>query len=73
MNHKILERLRMIDFLLDHFGSFNRAHLMDYWGLSMPQVSSDIQAYIAACPKNIRYDMSTKAYVKTDNFKRKWP
>jgi hypothetical protein len=72
MNKHLEERLRFIDFILGTFGHFNRAHLMDYWGLSMPQVSLDIQKYIDLCPKNIQYDMSEKVYKRTANFKRKW-
>ena len=68
-----MTRLRFIDFLLDHYGSFNRSAICDYFGLSVPQASLDIAAYIEAAPGNLEYDKSGKAYRATAGFERVWP
>lgn len=72
-NNAQLLRLRFIDFLLDHYGTMNRSAVMDYFGLSMPQASLDIRAYIEQAPDNIDYDLSTKCYRRTAIFTRKFP
>jgi len=73
MNQALVQRLRFIDFLLAHFGHFNRKHLMDYFGLSVAQVSSDISEYLILCPENCVYDKSRREYIPTTNFQRKFP
>lgn len=73
MNAKLLERLRFIDFVLDHFGTINRAHLMDYFGISTPQASGDLAQYENIAPGNMVYDSSARAYRKTDAFMRQMP
>jgi hypothetical protein len=73
MNAAQLVRLRMIDFLLDHYGHFNRPTLMDYFGLSQPQVSMDIKWYMIHAPENIEYDKSLRTYRKSANFTRTFP
>lgn len=65
-----LVRLRFIDFLLAHYGTLNRAAISDYFGLSTPQASSDIQAYLECAPDNVDYDPSAKLYRRSDAFKR---
>lgn len=73
MNAKLLERLRFIDFMLDHFGIVQRRHVMDYFGLSQPQASLDLAEYKAIAPANLEYDMTAKAYRKTASFIRQLP
>ena len=68
-----MTRLRFIDFLLDHYGMFNRSAIVDYFGLSVPQASMDIRAYIEGAPGNLEYDKSGKAYRATAGFTRVWP
>lgn len=72
LNWAQIQRLRLIDVLLDHCGYVNRIVLMDYYGISQPQASTDIKYYTKIAPNNIRYDSSRKAYVKTDTFERVW-
>jgi len=66
-------RLRFIDFLLAEYGTLNRSAIMDYFGISMPQASRDIQTYIALAPSNLEYDRVGKTYRRTDDFQRVWP
>jgi hypothetical protein len=73
MNRALAERLRMVDFLLDHFGFFQRKHLMDYFGISPVQASNDLNEYQHFAPTNMRYDVSARMYRKTENFKRLFP
>ncbi|WP_075677655.1 hypothetical protein [Stenotrophomonas sp. TD3] len=68
------QRLRFIDFLLAQYGRVNRSALMDYFGISMPQASIDLQQYLEhAGHGQMRYDASAKAYVRNEEFKRCWP
>jgi hypothetical protein len=73
MNAKLLERLRFIDFTLDHFGMIRREHIVDYFGLSMPQASNDLGQYQVIAPANMAYDLSARAYRKTPAFVRQLP
>lgn len=73
MNAKLLERLRFIDFTLDHFGLIQRAHLIDYFGISEPQASNDFSHYKSIAPANMAYDLTARAYRKTDAFARQLP
>lgn len=68
-----MTRLRFIDFLLDQYGTFNRSAIVDYFGLSVPQASMDIRAYIEVAPGNLEYDKSGKTYRRTADFRRVWP
>lgn len=67
------QRLRMIDFLLAQYGHVNRSAIMDFFDISMPQVSLDFQLYQALAPENMAYDLSQRRYVKGPNFKRFYP
>lgn len=73
ISRAIMERLRFIDFLLSQYGTMNRSAIMDYFGLSSPQASIDIQAYLEHAPGNMDYDQSAKCYRRTEAFKRVWP
>jgi hypothetical protein len=73
MNYALVARLRFIDFLLAQYGTLNRSAIMDYFGLSQPQASMDIQAYLDHSPGNMAYDRSTKCYRRTEGFVRTWP
>lgn len=68
----LLERLRFIDFLLDKRGTVNRGDITDYFGLSVPQASHDITAYLTHAPSNMEYDKSKKCYCRTASYKRVW-
>jgi hypothetical protein len=66
------QRLRFIDFLLAEYGTLNRSALMDYYGISQPQASADIAAYLEHAPGNARYDLKAKTYRRTAEFRRAW-
>jgi hypothetical protein len=66
-------RIRFIDFLLEQYGTFNRSALCNFFGISIPQASIDIQAYLALAPGNMVYDNSAKLYRRGEDFKRVIP
>ena len=72
LTYAVEARLRFIDFLLHQYGTINRSALRDYFGMSTPQASQDIQAYIAIAPRNVTYDVNAKTYARTDCFTRVW-
>lgn len=72
LKYAVEQRLRFIDFLVDHYGTLNRAALIDYFGISMPCASNDIRDYIAMAPNNLTYDKGAKTYIRAANFKRVW-
>ncbi len=73
MNAARLARLRFIDMLLEHYGTFNRSVVEDFYGLSTVQVSLDIQQYCRIAPENMEYDKSARTYRRTPTFKRHLP
>ena len=44
------------------FGYINREHIVKKFGVSTPQASMDLQAFMAANPSRIVYDKSMKRY-----------
>lgn len=73
LSHALIARLRFIDFLLDKYGHFNRHAIADYFALSIPQVSLDIQHYIDQAPANVIYNRGLRRYERTPEFARAWP
>lgn len=73
MNYAIEQRMRLIDFLLGHYGTIQRAALADYFGISIPQASKDLSVYNKLAPANMKYDAVEKCYRRTDQFKRIYP
>ena len=73
MNLAVAARLRFIDFLIDHVGYFQRAMLMDYFGLSLPQASLDFKLYHEQNPANCIYNPSTKRWERAAGFVRRYP
>lgn len=47
----------------------NRGDLVQHFGVSVPQASSDLSRYQHAAPQNVVYDKSRKAYVSTPVFR----
>ncbi len=45
------------------FGFINREHLQRKFGISQPQASKDLTAFMRAHPKAMAYDLSAKRYV----------
>jgi len=72
MNYAIVQRLRMIDFLLDYYGSVGRSELMDYFGIGEATASRDFALYLNKVPGNAVLNPVSKRYVKSDTFKRKY-
>lgn len=69
-NRVVLERLRFLDFLIDHYGVFKRRYLVDYFGISLSQASLDIVAYTRLVPANIAYDKTSRVYRRTAAYVR---
>lgn len=61
-------RLEFIDFRLAWDGKLNRADLMDFFGISVPQASIDLARYKELAPDNLTYDASARMYVAAGNF-----
>lgn len=56
-------RQEFIAATLRQFGQVRRQDIMREFDVSLPQASTDIQAFLAASPAHARYDVSAKAYV----------
>jgi hypothetical protein len=70
MRFAIEQRLRMIDFLLAHYGWVNRATIGELYGIIKIQVTSDFNAYKELAPGNMAYNLSTKRYERQPEFQR---
>jgi aromatic ring hydroxylase len=70
MNYAQEQRLRLIDFLLEHYGSVGRAQIEDYFGVGSATSTRDFAMYKDRHPKNIVLNPSSKRYIKTDTFQR---
>lgn len=68
MRWGIEQRLEFIEFRLFWEGSINRADLMEFFGVSVPQASKDLTLYQERAPGNMEYDRSSKRYVAADQF-----
>jgi hypothetical protein len=73
VKYAVEQRLRMIDFLLHHYGYIGRPQMVDFFGISTPTVSADFALYLELFPSNTRYDLSDKRYVRLPTFKRGYP
>jgi hypothetical protein len=62
MSWALDRRLDYIDWRLARHGEVRRQHLMTAFGVSMPQASVDLNAFIAAHPGAMAYDKSRKLY-----------
>ncbi len=61
-------RLEFIEFRLFWEGTLNRSDIVDYFGVSVPQASTDLAHYQALAPRNIEYDRRAKRYFATKQF-----
>lgn len=66
------QRLEFIEFRLFWEGHVNRSDLMEQFGLSMNQASSDLNRYIGFAPDNMVYDKSARTYVRGEGFEPKF-
>ncbi len=62
-------RLEFIDFRLRWDGRLNRADLVAFFGISVPQASLDIAKYLELAPDNLVYDRSARVYLVASKFK----
>ncbi|SNT06084.1 WYL domain-containing protein [Antarctobacter heliothermus] len=62
------QRLEFIEFRLFWESHVNRSDLMEQFGLSVNQASSDLNRYIALAPNNMVYDKSARTYVRGPQF-----
>ncbi len=69
MNYAVRERLRLIDFLLKHYGSVSRAEIEDYFGIGPATATRDFQLYTKANPGNALLNPTSKRYVRAETFK----
>lgn len=51
-----------IDWISKRNAPFNRKHLMDKFGISLPQASNDIKKYRAMFPTALKYNTKLKRY-----------
>lgn len=61
-------RLEFIEFRLYWEGGINRSDITDYFGVSVPQASKDLNQYLDLAPGNMAYDKSEKRYRAVDDF-----
>jgi predicted DNA-binding transcriptional regulator YafY len=66
------QRLEFIEFRLFWEGHVNRRDLMEQFGLSVNQASSDLNRYIGLAPDNMVYDKSARTYVRSPAFEPKF-
>jgi len=66
MNWFQQQRQDWIEEMLLVYGFIRRSHLMRKFGISKPQASTDLDEFNRMNPGAMRYDMTTKAYVRTE-------
>jgi hypothetical protein len=59
------QRMEWIAETLRIFGFINRGHLMRKFGISTPQASIDLNAFMRRNPGAMYYDLSNKCYCST--------
>jgi len=62
------QRLEFIEFRLFWEGHVNRGDLMEKFGVSVNQASTDLNRYIGMAPQNMHYDKRARAYVRGAEF-----
>lgn len=62
------QRLEFIEFRLYWEGRMNRKDLMDNFGVSVNQASTDLNRYLGLAPENMIYDKSARTYVRSPQF-----
>jgi hypothetical protein len=61
-------RLEFIEFRLFWEGHVNRGDLMEAFGVSLNQASTDLNRYIGMAPDNMVYDKSARTYIRGSGF-----
>jgi len=62
------QRLRSIEIILHWQGRLNTGDLIAAFGISRIQASKDIKEYRTAYPDNLHYNLSRRAYLRSDAF-----
>ena len=62
------QRLEFIEFRLYWEGQMNRKDLMNTFGVSVNQASTDLNRYLRLAPENMTYDKSARTYVRSPHF-----
>jgi len=65
MRWALKQRMKYIEDVLGEKGCINRRDLISKFGISVPQASNDIRAFVEANPGRIHYDVKKKTYVST--------
>lgn len=65
------KRLDFIEARLFWEGQLSRQDIQDFFKISRPQATKDLNRYIEIAPGNMQYDKSAKYYVATKNFEPK--
>ncbi|KCZ52268.1 helix-turn-helix transcriptional regulator [Hyphomonas pacifica] len=65
-------RLEFIEFRLYWEGHVNRGDVMEVFGVSVNQASTDLNRYLELAPGNMLYDKSERTYVRGDHFAPKF-
>ncbi|MDQ2104428.1 MULTISPECIES: WYL domain-containing protein [Azospirillum] len=60
--------MEFIEFRLFWEGHVNRSDIVNAFGVSIPQASTDLNRYLDIAPANMAYDKSAKAYVRGPDF-----
>ena len=68
LNWGVERRLEFIEFRLFWEGHVNRGDLIDTFGISVNQSSTDLNRYLSLAPENMEYDKSAKTYVRKSGF-----
>lgn len=68
MRWGVEQRLEFIEFRLFWEGSINRADIVEFFGVSVPQASKDLTLYQERAPGNMEYDTRAKRYVAAEKF-----
>lgn len=68
LNWGVERRLEFIEFRLFWEGHVNRGDLIDTFGISVNQSSTDLNRYLSLAHENMEYDKSAKTYVRKSGF-----
>ena len=68
MRWGVEQRLEFIEFRLFWEGAINRADIVEFFGVSVPQASKDLTLYQERAPGNTEYDTRAKRYVAAEKF-----
>ena len=68
LSWSVMRRLEFVEFRLFWEGHVNRGDLIEAFGISVNQASTDLNRYLGLSPDNMYYDKSAKTYVRGPEF-----